>query len=95
MFEEDLDSFLDTDEFAVEVRSVNPERAFAAIFDDVGSVSEIGGVVLENANATLTCKPSDVEGFIWERTQVEVEGAGIFTVTRTKPDGGFVKVELE
>ena len=96
MFKENLNDFLETEEFAVKVRCDNPARTFTAIFDDIGTVSNIGGVVVENANAKLTCAPASVQGFTWERTEVDVEGHGVFTVTRTGPDGtGLVVVELE
>ncbi|TIH12748.1 hypothetical protein D0S45_17410 [Marinifilum sp. JC120] len=95
MFNEDFRVFLNPEEFAVEVRCDNPARTFAAIFDDEGSVSEFGGIVLENARAILTCTRADTQGFVWERTEVEVAGHGKFTVMRTKPADGMVIAELE
>lgn len=91
MFEEDLSVFLNSDEFAVRVQCDDPACTFTAIFDDEGSISQIGGMVLENAKATLTCDRADVQELVWEQTEVDVEGKGKFTVMRVLPGGGDMR----
>lgn len=96
MFEEDLSVFLNDKEFAVRVQCDDPACTFTAIFDDEGSVSTAGGIRLENGKATLTCDRAVSKDFIWERTEVHVEGEGQFTVKCVHSAGGnMAVVELE
>lgn len=94
MIQEDLTAFLDLEEFAVEVRSDYPARTFAAIFDEAGDVTEVGGMEMETLNPTLTCDYRDVQDFVWRETVVSVEGHGEYTVMRIKNEGAAASVEL-
>ena len=93
---EDLDIFFDEKEFAVEVRSENPARTFAAIFDAPGATASLGGLELGTTMPTLTTKAENVMGFERRVTTVEVSGvADSFVVVDVKPDGsGLAVVEL-
>ena len=93
---EALDAFLSLDDFAVEVRSTNPDRTFAAIFDNESALATLRGMELETTSPQLETKAENVADFVRGETLVTVPGiADPFTVARVKPDGtGWAVVEL-
>lgn len=93
---EDFDAFLNTEDFAVEVQSANPDRTFAAIFDNEATLASLGGMELESTTPQLETKAENVADFVRGETTVTVPGiADPFTVDRVKPDGtGWALVEL-
>lgn len=94
--QEDFDAFLETDDFAVMVRSENPDRTFAAIFDNEFMLAKLGGIELETTAPQLETKVENVAGFERGVTTIIVPGIETpFMVDRVQPDGtGWVRVEL-
>lgn len=93
---EDFDAFLRLDDFAVQVRSENPDRTFAAIFDNESVLASLGGMELESTTPQMETKAVSVVGFVRGGTLVYIPGIETpFTVNRVKPDGtGWALVEL-
>lgn len=92
VFAEDLDEFLDTDDFATSV--TQGAKTFSAIYDapddDQYDTEGIRPQVLAK-DSDLAAAPATVQG-----STLSVSGAGSFTVQELRPDGtGMTTVFLE
>lgn len=86
---ENLDTFLDTDDFAtrVTVRLQSGDvREVRGIFDDPYLNAELGEYELDTTQPRLTCKWVDVRDVL-RGDVVEVEGRAYDVVTNAQPDG--------
>ena len=94
---EDLDTFLNADEFAtpVTLRLQSGEvRQITAIFDDPYLNAELGEYELDTNRPRLTCKESDVLGAT-RGDLVEIDGKTYDVLTGAQPDGtGMAMLEL-
>ncbi len=65
---EDLDVFLNTDDFAlfgtVTFQSGDPPRTFPGIFDDPDVTGQLGEYSLETARPRFLCKETDTAGIV-------------------------------
>ncbi len=86
---ENLDIFLDTDDFAVWVTvclQAGGERRVRAIFDDPYLNTELGEYELDTSSPRLTCRWADVQDVARGDT-VEVNGRVYDVITNAQPDG--------
>lgn len=94
---EDLDTFLNADEFAttVTLRLQSGEvRQFNAVFDDPYLNAELGEYELDTNRPRLTCKESDVLG-VTRGDVVEIDGKTYDVLTGPQPDGtGMAMLEM-
>lgn len=89
---EDLDDFLDTDEFAVQV--VAGVHSFSGIFNDPFRSVDFGDYSAETTSPTLTCKSIDVAGLKRGDTLI-IDGAGYDLLSGPQGDGtGISVIEL-
>lgn len=94
---ENLDVFLDTDDFAIRVTvrlQDGTERVVKCIFDDPYLNAELGEYELDSTQPRLTCRWSDVQD-VRRGDEVEIEGRIYDVVTNAQPDGtGMAVVAL-
>lgn len=86
---ENLDIFLDTDDFAVWVTvrlQGGGERRLRAIFDDPYLNAETGEYELDTSTPRLTCRWADVQD-VTRGDMVEVDGRVYDVITNAQPDG--------
>ena len=86
---EDLDTFLQVDEFATwaTVRlQAGAERRIRGIFDDPYLNAELGEYELDSTRPRLTCRWADVRD-VTRGDVVEIEGVAYDVVTNAQPDG--------
>lgn len=86
---ENLDIFLDTDDFAIRATlrlQDNGERVVTGIFDDPYLNAETGEYELDTTQPRLTCRWVDVQD-VTRGDTVEVEGRVYDVVTNAQPDG--------
>lgn len=86
---ENLDIFLDTDDFALRVTArlqAGGERRFRAIFDDPYLNAELGEYELDTSSPRLTCRWADVED-VTRGDVVDVDGRVYDVITNAQPDG--------
>ena len=79
---EDLDAFLQVDEFATWVT----ERRIRGIFDDPYLNAELGEYELDSTRPRLTCRWDDVRD-VTRGDVVEIDGTAYDVVTNAQPDG--------
>ena len=86
---EDLDTFLQVDEFATwaTVRlQAGAERRIRGIFDDPYLNAELGEYELDSTRPRLTCRWDDVRD-VTRGDVVEIDGTTYDVVTNAQPDG--------
>ncbi|MDO5057729.1 MAG: hypothetical protein Q4E06_10445 [Lautropia sp.] len=86
---ENLDIFLDTDDFAIRATlrlQDGDERVVVAIFDDPYLNAETGEYELDTTQPRLTCRWMDVQD-VTRGDTVEVDGRVYDVVTDAQPDG--------
>lgn len=95
---EDLDEFLDLDEFAIQVTvqlqngsTLNP----VGIYDDPYMNAELGEYDMDNARPRFTCKQSAVQGVTRGDTLTLPDGTVLDIMTAPQPDGtGMAMLDL-
>ena len=94
---EQLDEFLDVDEFAVEAAlglQAGGTRMISGIFDDPYLDAELGEYALDTSRPRLTCKSSDV-GDARRGDTVTIEGKIYDVLTGPQHDGtGMATLDL-
>lgn len=94
---EDLDEFLDVDEFAVEATVSlhgGATRRVRGIFDDPYLNAELGEYELDTNRPRLTCKESDVAD-VRRGDTVTIDGQTYDVMTSPQPDGtGMALLQL-
>lgn len=94
---EDLDAFLNVDEFAV-LATVRLQggttRAVRGIFDDPYLNAQLGEYELDTVRPRLTCKESDLVGVL-RGDEVEIDGKVYDVLSTPNPDGtGMAILEM-
>jgi hypothetical protein len=86
---EDLDAFLDLEEFAASVTlglQDGGSRELIGIFDDPYLNAELGEYELDTTRPRLTCKAADVTD-VRRRDTVTINGETMDVMTDPQPDG--------
>lgn len=94
---DDLDAFLDGDEFAVKATIRLQEggtRVVLGIFDDPYLNAQLGEYELDTARPRFTCKEADVIG-VQRGDLVDIDGRTYDVLTGAQPDGtGMALLDL-